>query len=146
MKVEHSVTIDRSVDEVFNFVGNPDNDTKWGSLIVASQQLSPGPLGEGTRFQQTATFLGGRISTVIEVTAYEPGRVVRYRASKPVAVEHCRTFESLPEGTRLTFHTEVDTEGRFPLPGSVVRTIARRQMEADMEEIKTVMEAQRHDD
>jgi hypothetical protein len=141
MRVEHSVTIDRSVDEVFSFVGNPDNDTQWGSLIVASQRLSPGPLGAGTKFQQTATFLGGRISTVIEITAYEPGRILRYRASEPVALEHCRTFEELPDGTRLTFRTEVDAPGRFPLPGSILQTIARRQLEADMEEIKTVMEA-----
>src|SRR5260370_40111918 len=118
MKVEHSVTIARSVDEVFGLVGNPDNDTEWGSLIVASQQLSPGPLGESTKFQQTATFLGAQISTVIEVTAYEPGRILRYRASEPVALEHCRTFEKLPDGTRLTFRTVVGTPGNFPLPGS----------------------------
>jgi hypothetical protein len=146
MRVEHSVTIHRSVNEVFSFVGNPDNDTKWGSLIVASQQLSPGLLGVGTRFQQTATFLGARISTVIELTAYEPGRVVRYRASEPVALEHCRTFEALPEGTRLTFRTDVSPQGRFRVPGSILQTIARRQMEADMDEIKMVMEDQRRDD
>jgi hypothetical protein len=141
MRVEHSVIIDRPLDEVFSFAGNPDNDTQWGSLIVASQQLSPGPLVEGTKFQQTATFLGARLSTVIELTAYEPGRVVRYRAQDPVALDHCRTFEALPGGTRLTLLTEVKTQGKFRLPASLIGTVARRQVEADMEELKTVMES-----
>jgi hypothetical protein len=140
MKVEYSVVISRPAEEVFAFAGNPDNDPKWGSLIVASRQLSPGPVGVGTRFQQMATFLGARVNTEIEITAYAPGESVCYRASHPVAIEHCRSFEAVPEGTRLTFCTEIDARGRLPMPISFLKTIARRQMEADMDEIKSKIE------
>jgi hypothetical protein len=140
MKVEHSVIIARSVEEVFSLVGNPDNDAKWGSLIVESKQVSPGPLGVGSRFEQTATFLGARLTTVIEVTQYESGRTVCYAASQPIALHHCRTFEQIGEGTRLTFVTEIEAAGKFRAAESLFRTGARRQMETDMAEIKTLME------
>ena len=139
MRVEHSIVIARPVPAVFALVGNPDRDTDWGSLIVESRQSSPGPIGAGTTFEQTATFLGGRLSISIEIVEFDPGRRVCYRATKPAAVEHCRTFEEIPEGTRLTFVTNVDS-GRLALPAGLLRRIAERQMEADMDGIKTCME------
>ncbi len=140
MKFEHSVVIQRSIEDVFELVGNPDNDTKWGSLIVESEPVSPGELGVGSAFRQVATFMGGRVNAMIEVTAYEAGKLVCTKASQPVALENCRTFEDTPEGTRLTFVTEVDPQGTFSVGGSILKHIAQRQMEADMEDIKERLE------
>lgn len=141
MRVEQSVIVGRSVDDVFALVGNPDNDTQWGSLIVESQQISPGPVGKGTVFQQTATFLGGRLKTTVEITEFEPGKRVSYRATEPVALEHVRTFEAMPEGTRLTFVTDINPGGALRVPGMLLQRMASRQMEADLDGIKTLMEA-----
>lgn len=140
MRVEHSVIINRPVREVFDLVGNPDNDPTWGSLIVGSTALSSGPVGVGSRFEQTATFMGARLTAMIEITDYEPERKVSYVTSKPVAIEHARTFEEVPEGTRLTFVTELHAHGRFRVAEALLRRGAHRQMEADMDEIKALME------
>jgi len=141
MEVEYSVVIHRPVDQVFDLVGNPDNDPKWGSLIAASRQSSPAPLGKGTTFEQTAAFLGANIDALIEVTEYDPGRAVCYEAVRPLPLRHCRTFEEVPEGTRLTFRTQFDIAEKFRLPQSFAQRMARRQMEGDMDEIKALMEA-----
>lgn len=141
MEVSHSVIIERPADEVFSLVGDLNADTTWGSLIVESEQLSPGPVGVGSTFRQTATFLGARLTVVIEVTDYEPGRLLRYRASQPIAVEHCRTLEETPEGTRLTFFAAVDPRGRFQAAAGLLRQAARRQMATDMDELKATLEA-----
>ncbi|HEX5505963.1 MAG TPA: SRPBCC family protein [Thermomicrobiales bacterium] len=141
MEVSHSVTIGRPADEVFGLVGDPDGDTTWGSLIVESEQLSPGPVGVGATYRQTATLLGARLTVVVEVTAYEPGRLLRYRISEPIAVEHCRTLEATPDGTRLTFFMAIDPRGHFQTATGLLRHAARRQMEADMDAIKAMLEA-----
>jgi len=141
VEVAYSVTIRRPVDEVFGFVGNPNSDPIWGSLIVESAPLSPGPVGIGATFQQTATLMGTRITMLIEVTDYEPGRLLRYRASRPFPIEHCRTVEPTPEGSRLTFVTEIDVQGKFHFAAPFLRQATRRQMEVDLEAIKALMEA-----
>ncbi len=140
MRIEQSVSVSRPIDEVFALVGNPDNDPQWGSLIVESQQVSPGSIRIGTAFRQMATFLGGRLETMIEITAYEPGSKVCYRTAEPVPIEHCRVFGETPEGTRLTFITVVEPAGKFRLPTVMLERIAKRQMEADLDGIKTMIE------
>lgn len=144
MRLEHSILIARPVDEVFALIGNPDNDTRWGTLIAESRQISPGPVSAGTAFEQTATFLGARLTATITVTDYEAGKRVCYEATQPVEIQHCRTLEDTPEGTLLTFETSVEMLGAFRLPESFLRQIGRRQMEADMDDIKTLLEAEQN--
>ena len=141
MKLEHSVVIARPVNDVFDLVGNPDNDPEWGSLIIKSEQTPPGPVGAGSTFQQTASFMGGSVTTVIEVTDYEPGRLLRYTATEPIALQHSRIFEEAPEGTRLTFVIDMQPRGKFLLAGSILKQIAGRQLKEDLDEIKSLLEA-----
>jgi uncharacterized protein YndB with AHSA1/START domain len=140
MRIEHSVVITRPVHQVFGLVGNPDNDGTWGSLIVGSRMSSTGLIGVGSRFEQTATFMGAHLTAVIEITEFEPERRVSYATSHPVHIDHSRTFEDVPEGTRLTFVTEFRAHGKFRVAEALLRRGAQRQMEADMEEIKALME------
>jgi uncharacterized protein YndB with AHSA1/START domain len=142
VELRHSITIGRPPDEVFDLVGNPDNDTKWGTLIAESRQVSPGSVSVGTQFEQMATFLGARLAAEIEVTEYETDRRLCYRVSRPVSIEHCRTVEPAASGTLLTFVTSVEFGSTFRLPESFLRQIGRRQLEADMDDIKALMEGQ----
>jgi hypothetical protein len=139
--IEHSVTIQRSAADVFNLVGNPNDDMIWGTLIVESEQLSPGPLGIGSQFRQIASLLGARLPMRIEVTDYEPGRMLRYRCAEPFPIVHCRAVEETPDGSQLTFSTEIDPGAKFRLAAPFLGQATRRQMEADLAEIKNILEA-----
>jgi uncharacterized membrane protein len=141
LKLENSVVIGCPIDEVFDLVGNPDNDPEWGSLIIKSEQVSPGPVSVGSTFQQTASFMGGRFTTMIEVTDYEPGRLLRYRATEPLTLQHSRVFEEAQDGTRLTFVIEIEPKGKYLMTGSIVKPIADQQVKEDLDEIKVLLEA-----
>lgn len=57
IEVSHSVVIDRPVDEVFDYAGDPVNDPAWASVIIASELTSVGPLAKGSTLRQVATDL-----------------------------------------------------------------------------------------
>jgi len=143
MRLERSVVIHRPLPEVFALAANPQHDLQWGSLIVDSQQLSAGPISRGAMFDQTLEFMGARITATLEITEYEPNRRVCYAISRPLTLEHCRRFESIPEGTELTFIVDADAGNRFRAAGSMLTRVAARQMEDDLDALKDLLEANR---
>jgi hypothetical protein len=141
MRIAHSVVIDRPLAEVFALAGNPDYDPRWGALIVESRQISDGSLGTGSRLEQVASLLGARFTTIVEITEYEALQVVAFKITEPVRLEHRRTFEPVSGGTRVAFTVEVDTQGHFKLAESLLRNIAQRRLETDLDALKEYLEA-----
>ena len=63
-KLEVSVVIKRPVEEVFSFLVNPANFTKWESGITESNQISEDPIGVGTAMREVGSFLGRKVVNV----------------------------------------------------------------------------------
>ncbi len=77
-----SETIDRPAEDVFAFVENTDNASKWLDETVAIEPLSEGPMRAGWRFKETRGTGMKRGSCVIEVRQHDgpgPGRRPPYR-------------------------------------------------------------------
>jgi len=140
VELKQSIVIERPIDDVFALAGNPDNDPRWGGLIIESRQLQDGPIHVGTLLEQTAILMGARFKTTIEVTRFNDGGLVCYRTSAPVTLEHCRSFESVPEGTKLTFHTTIQSGGRLQFGETLLRKVGERRMESDLEALKDLLE------
>ena len=81
IRVESGVKIQRPANEVFAYIANFENNTRWQSGMIEARFTSPGPLAVGSTYAQVASFLGRRIESTFEVVAYEPGRLVKM--SKP---------------------------------------------------------------
>ena len=112
LRLEHSVIIDRPVDEVFAFLSRIENDRRWQPEIQGSTLTSSGPLGVGSTFRETRN-VGGRVVTWnMRVTAFEPPRRLCIKSvGGTLPYRGCRTFEPVPGGTRI-----VETsEARLPL-------------------------------
>jgi uncharacterized protein YndB with AHSA1/START domain len=140
---EHTVVIDRPIEEVFAFATDPDNVSLWQSTSLATEQTSEGPVGVGTTFRDTSKFLGRRIESDYEVTKNEPphSQCVRI-TSGPIPGSGCYLFEPAADGsTRFTQNFEADVGGFFRLAEPLVGRAIRRQMEADMATLKDLLEA-----
>ena len=74
VKIETSMVINRPIEEVFAFLTNPENDLVWRSGVLESEQTSDGPMGVGTTARSVEQFLGRRIESTVEFTAYEPNK------------------------------------------------------------------------
>jgi ligand-binding SRPBCC domain-containing protein len=62
--VTHTVTIDRPVSEVFDFVAESSNEPKWDVDVQEVVQPTQGPLTAGTRYEWVLKLLGIKRSRV----------------------------------------------------------------------------------
>lgn len=142
IKVEHSLVIDRPVDEVFAFVANVEDNAQWQSGVLEVRKTSQGPLGVGTTGIEVRKVMGRRIEITFTVTEYEENRKFSFKTtSGPISFEGTETFESVAGGTRvnMAFHFET---GFFRLAQPIVGRMARRFIEDDCRNLKDLLEAQ----
>jgi uncharacterized membrane protein len=143
IREEHTVVIDRPVEEVFDFATDPNNDSLWQSTTLETEQTSEGAVDVGTTFRNTTKFLGRRIESTSEISENEPPHKQCIKiTSGPIPGSGCYRFESADSGsTRFTQTFEAEVGGFFRLAEPVVGRAIRRQMEADMATLKDLLEA-----
>jgi uncharacterized membrane protein len=121
MHVENTITIERPIEELFEYVSTPENDPTWVSVSIRNQRTSPGPMRVGMTIEEDMKIFGRTSRDSWEVTQYEPPTVIAYRAtsgllSGGVVRLRCEPVEG---GTRLTHTVEYEVRGIY------YKTIAR---------------------
>jgi len=140
--IEVSTTIDRPVDEVFRLVSHIENNPKWSSMVLEARQTTPGPPGLGTKGTTTGKFLGMHLETELEITEFEKDVRFAYRSiAGPVERWGRVTFELVDTGTRIGIEVGGDTKGFFKVADPIVLRVAKRQLQADLDTLKEMMEA-----
>jgi carbon monoxide dehydrogenase subunit G len=141
IRIEQSVEIERSLEEVFAFVADPRNDARWAPACEEVQKTSEGPLGMGTTFRQVGRLLGRRFAVPIEITVYEPNRTLGIKPSAgPMQLTHLRSVEGTTDGTRLTITLEGQAGGFFRVPDPIFDRLAKRLFKASLANLKSVLE------
>jgi uncharacterized protein YndB with AHSA1/START domain len=115
MHGENTITIERPVEEVFEYVSTPENDPTWVSASLRNQRTSPGPLRVGMTTEEDVKFLGQTSRDTWEITEYEPPTVIAYRATSGLfsgAVVRVRC-EPVEGGTRLTHAVDYEPRGIY---------------------------------
>ena len=144
MRSEESVEIDRPLEEVFAYVANPENLPEWTNLVLDVRKDAEGQLQKGDRFSVVAKFLGRSFETPFEVSAHEPPRQHSDRSTGgPFEQEFIYTFEQTEGGgTRLTQVVETEPGGFFKLVGPLLERAGSRQLKADLQILKDLLEVQ----
>jgi uncharacterized protein YndB with AHSA1/START domain len=143
MKFEKSVLIQRSVEDVFDFMWDFNNWSKWHGGMLEAEQSSEGPVGVGTTYRGVKEFLYRRVEWTSEVTAYEPNRKFCQRLeSGPMSIEEIISFEPAEGGTKLTIGGEGETGGLFKLAEGMMQRRMEKEMETNLAGLKDLLEAQ----
>jgi len=143
MKIEHSVVINRPVEEVFTYVTKPENTPKWQTGMVESEQVSEGSMGVGTIFTEVRQMMGRKMAQRMEVTEYEPNRKWSFRSIE-AAVPHeaYLTFEAIEDNTKVSLTSFGKPSGFFKLVQPLIGRILRKEFVADFENLKKLLEGQ----
>lgn len=142
IRIEHSVVINRPIEEVFAFVTDIDKMSQWALELREAKKTSEGPVGVGTTFSGVVQLLGRRMENNHEVTEYEPNRKYSFKTtSGPVPMEAESTFESVAGGTRVTILAEAEPGGFFKLAEPIFARTAQRQYETNLATLKDLLEA-----
>jgi hypothetical protein len=150
MKVEESIIIDRSPEDVFAFLAVRKNDPVWMASVVESEWLEP-PSGDsdalmriGCRGRMVMKNMGRRSEYVDEVTDYQPGRRIAHRTVEgPMQLNTACLTEPAGDGCRATVVAETDSFVGGPLrtlANPIVARIVGRGFRADLAKLKDLLE------
>lgn len=139
--VRVETVIERPVDEVAAFAGDPTNAPQWYVNIKSVQWRTPPPLAAGSRMDFVARFLGKEIAYTYEVTDLVPGeRLVMRTAEGPFPMQTTYTWEPVADGTRMTLHNTGEPSGFAKVARPVMEKAMRRATTKDLEALKRLLE------
>jgi uncharacterized protein YndB with AHSA1/START domain len=115
MHVENTITIERPIEELFEYISTPENDPTWVSVSIRNQRTSHGPMRVGMTIEEDVKIFGRTSRDTWEVTEYEPPTVIAYRAtsgllSGGVVRLRCEPVEG---GSRLTHAVDYEPRGIY---------------------------------
>lgn len=145
-----SLTVEKKIaappERVFAISTDLPNLARTVSGIEAVEILTPGPIGEGTRWRETRTLYGKQATEEMWVTAFDAPRSLVVEAESHGA--HYRSeFRFEPEGAstrvELVFSARpVSFLGRlFSLLGAAMFGSVRKALEQDLEDVKRAAES-----
>ena len=137
---ENSIVINKPRSDVFAFVANHENDSRWRPGVVDIARASGE--GQGAVYRQGVKGpMGKRIPADFEVTAYQEGSHLAFRTlGGPVQPEGSYRFEDAGEGTRVTFSLSANLRGPQKLMAPMVSKAMRSQVDA-LANLKRVLES-----
>jgi uncharacterized protein YndB with AHSA1/START domain len=141
-RIEHTLTIERPVEEVFDYLMDASNDPVWMAHVVEVGRGADQPVELGLEIDETVKFLGKRLPVTMKVTEHEPPRRSTIELTgSPVPGRGSYELEAVDGGTRLTATLETDAHGFFKLAEPVFARMARRDFVGNFETLKDLLEA-----
>ena len=120
--------IDRPVQDVFAVVIHGGDFASWNPTITASRQLTPDPIGEGTRFEWKLRGFG---NVEQELQEFEPNHRVRIVPHhRSIAGGHRFTFTDLGDRTRIDHELQMDPKGIFKLMSPFMSSAGKKNLRA----------------
>ncbi len=137
--LEASVDIDRSVEEVFDYVADLRHVPDWAPSM--QNVRVDGPLRVGAQVRQTHVFLGKSVDVTSEITEYQVNRCLGFVSPKPFRVSQRIEFEPRNGGTRVCGRLEAE----FGLLGSAAERVflkkADKEHQDDYTRLKRILES-----
>jgi uncharacterized membrane protein len=139
-RVERSITIDRPVEEVFEFTHDLTKNPLWQTTLVDIEPQFDGQMRVGSQWREVRKFIGKRIETVIELTEYEPNRYSAIRmVSGPIPLNGTFVLEPVGDATRFTVTGELDAHGFFKLAEPVFAGLVGRELQANLSLLQALL-------
>jgi hypothetical protein len=140
MKWESSIMIRCPVEEVFAFVTDPQNGSKW-HRSQEIRAIADGSIRVGSKYLVTGRFMVWRFESISEVSEYEANKVVAYRSqSGPYPFELRYFFEPIEAGTRLTEIGQAELKGLLKIAVRLFVGPAKGNSERGLRLLQSILE------
>jgi len=140
IKAESSIVINKPPVEVFAFVTNSDNTTKWQNGVEAV--ISDGPSNVvGSKYTEVRKFMGQEMKSVLEITAFEQDSKWAAKVlDGPVLYTVTATFTPEGTGTKMNTSVEGEPKGFFKIAGGMLESQLTKSLQEDAERLKKLLE------
>ena len=128
IRIEGEIVINRSPEEVFDFIADECNEPLYNPRMRHAEQVSDGPIGVGTRFRAESAGTGRPVEMIIEVTDYErPRKLASSTHMSSMDIHGALTFDPVPTGTRMHWLWDLEPTGSLRLLTTLVTSMGRHQ-------------------
>ncbi len=142
LNVERDIVIARHVEEVFAFVADFDNFTRWSTDVVHAELLNGRRVGVGTRARITRRALGQRFDMLFEMVHFEPPARIGFKGEMlGVPFRSGLRFDPLEAGTRVTQSGQVVVPPLLFMVEPTARQVLAATFESDLRRLKQVLES-----
>jgi uncharacterized membrane protein len=135
------IVIDRPVEVVAAYAGDPANAPHWYVNIDSVEWETEPPVRVGSRMAFVAHFLGKRLAYTYEVVEQVPERrLVMRTAQGPFPMETTYTWEPSGAGaTRMTLRNRGEPAGFAAVTAPVMAASMRRANRKDLARLRSVL-------
>ncbi len=138
---EGKITIDRPVQQVFDFILDGANNPLWRASVMDVKPLTKKPYGVGPAFKQGLKGPGGRIDGDYQITECQPNQVIKFQVTAdPARPTGSYTFESDGKSTTLTFILDFQPKGLAKLMNPMIQSSMQSEV-ATLSTLKTYLES-----
>lgn len=143
-KFKKNIFINRSQQDVFDFLSNPDNLTKWVPVTESVEWISKGKPDVGATFKVVANMRGGKTEGLFEITNWDPPNRYSYKSVKlsfPGTMESIFTLAPKDNGTQVTFEGQIAITGILKFAERMLGKRAEKRDEGNIETMKQLLES-----
>ena len=143
ISAESSAEIARPVEEVFAFVADVGNESKWHTDVVSARLDPPGPPAQGKVLHGRFRTLGRTRDGVADVIGFDPARSITYAFRAPTfGLRPILTYTFQPKGagTRFTRRIDAETNGPAGILFTFMKPILARRTAACVQKLKRAIE------
>ncbi len=141
IRIEHSVFIDRPVDDVFDYLAAPWNMPEWQEAVLEAEPIGDQPIGPDTRVRVRRQFMGQAVTLVLDTTEFERNERFAFASeSGPIALRGLVEVEPKKGGTSVAFTVSGEAEGLLSLAGPFIEQIVRSETVENAARLKKILE------
>jgi hypothetical protein len=143
INVEKSIIINRSVEEVFNYVSDLTHSGQWQKGLVEIRKTTGGPVGVGTQYVFVREFIGRKMEASNEITEFVPTSKVAFKTiSGPIPLEASYHFEMTGKATKITSKIAMQAKGFVSLAEPLISGSLQKDVESSLGVLKNMLESQ----
>jgi len=144
-KFTTSVFINRSQQDVFDFLSDPAHLPKWDSDFESAEWTSSGVPGIGSRYQASGKRLGSEKDGFFEIVQWDRPNRYSYKVTERMFLfeqaETIFTLKPKDNGTEVTFESQFEIVSRLKFAEGFVARMGKKRIEGNLNAAKHLMEA-----
>lgn len=140
--VTETVSIDRSVREVFDFLTDAGNRSRWDTTVVSEELTSPEPVGVGSTIHTRMRAFTREVDFDWRVTEFDPPERMAVVSTEGLMTTSLGfTFTAVADGCAVTATIEGEPDGMMRLVEPLIAGAVRTTLADGLERAKKLLEA-----
>lgn len=140
--VTETVSIDRSVQEVFDFLSDPGNRSRWDATVISEELTSPDPVGVGSTIHTRMRAFTREVDFDWRVTQFDaPNRMAVVSTEGLMATSLTFAFAAVGGGCVVTATIEGEPDGLMRMVEPLIAGGVRATLAEGLERAKALLEA-----